>query len=70
MQKRLASQVPIGALLSGGIDSSGVAALAAMHSKERLQTFTIVIEELPNEYAKYARLVADYIGSIHHEVKV
>jgi asparagine synthase (glutamine-hydrolysing) len=70
VQKRLASKVQIGALLSGGIDSSGVAALAAMHSKERLQTFTIMIEELPNEDAKYGRLVAEYIGSIHHEVKV
>jgi asparagine synthase (glutamine-hydrolysing) len=70
VQKRLADQIPVGVLLSGGIDSSGIAALAALNTSARIQTFTIMIEGLPNEDIKYARIVADYIGSIHHEISI
>jgi asparagine synthase (glutamine-hydrolysing) len=70
VKKRLAAQVPVGVLLSGGVDSSGIAALASRHTTSRIHTFTIMIEGLPNEDAKCARVVADHIGSIHHEIKV
>jgi asparagine synthase (glutamine-hydrolysing) len=63
-----ASDVPIGVLLSGGIDSSAVAALAC-RGRERLQTFTIGFDQAPEiGELKQARAVAKRIGSDHHEV--
>lgn len=70
VRKRLISRVPIGALLSGGIDSSGIAALAARNYAGELETFTLVIEGLDTEDDYYARIVANHIGSKHHEVSV
>lgn len=69
--KRLDSDVPLGFLLSGGLDSSLVCAIAAKHLKERgkgpIITFAIGMESDAIDL-KYAKQVADYIGSIHHEV--
>lgn len=64
--KRLActSTCEIGACLSGGLDSSLVAAIAAKHMK-RLHTYSIGMEGSPD--LEHARLVAAHIGSIHHE---
>ncbi|WP_413740350.1 asparagine synthase (glutamine-hydrolyzing) [Sodalis sp. RH14] len=70
VKKRLSSKVPIGCLLSGGIDSSGIAVLASKYSKEPLETFTCLIEGLENEDARHAKKVATLIGSKHHEIKV
>jgi len=69
VRKRLLSDRPIGALLSGGLDSSLVAALAAkMLRKEgkQIHTFSIGLGESPDILA--ARKVATFIGSIHHEI--
>lgn len=68
VQTRLKSDVPIGCLLSGGLDSSGVAALAASMSSSPIKTFTLKIDGLPNDDIKYAKIVADKIGSEHHEI--
>lgn len=62
--KRLMSDVPVGAFLSGGLDSSLIAAIARQHVDE-LHTFAVGIEGAPDVAA--ARLVAQHIGSIHHE---
>jgi len=69
VRKRLLSDRPIGALLSGGVDSSLVAAIVAREiSPKKLQTFSIGFAGSPD--LKYARMVADKIKSIHHEIVV
>lgn len=65
--KRLDADVPIGFLLSGGLDSSLVCAIAAKHSNQPLETFAIGLDYNPIDL-KYAKQMADYIGSKHHEV--
>lgn len=71
VKKRLLSDRPIGALLSGGLDSSLVAAIASrelrLHNK-KLHTFSIGMPGSTD--LKYARMVADFIKSEHHEVVV
>lgn len=62
--KRLMSDVPVGAFLSGGLDSSLIAAIARQHLPA-LHTFAVGIEGSPDIVA--ARQVAAHIGSIHHE---
>ncbi|MBR6250369.1 MAG: asparagine synthase B [Bacteroidales bacterium] len=67
VEKRLQSDVPVGFLLSGGLDSSLVCAIAARMTKHPIKTFAIGIEDGPID-TKYARRVADYLGSDHTEV--
>lgn len=62
--KRLMSDVPLGAFLSGGLDSSIIAAVARSHMEE-LHTFSVGFEGSPDLEA--ARMVAQHIDSIHHE---
>lgn len=63
---RLISDVPVGVLLSGGVDSGLVAAVAAQESKHRLQTFSIGFEEAQFNEAPFAEQVAQALGSEHH----
>lgn len=67
---RLMSEVPLGAFLSGGIDSSAVVAAMAEATTEPLQTFSIGFEDPDFDELKYARLVADRFGTDHHEFQV
>lgn len=67
VEKRLVADAKIGFLLSGGLDSSLVCAIAAKKSKEPIKTFAIGMREDAIDL-KYARQVADYIGSDHTEV--
>lgn len=62
---RLVSDVPLGVFLSGGIDSSTIAALAARHGA--LETFSIGFREKSFDETDHARSVAAFIGSHHHE---
>lgn len=65
--KRIDSDAPIGYLLSGGLDSSLVCAIAARHSDKPIKTFAIGMSKDAIDL-KYAREVADFIGSDHTEV--
>lgn len=67
VEKRLCADAPVGFLLSGGLDSSLVCAIAAKKLDRPIKTFAIGFEEQPIDL-KYAREVANHIGSDHHEV--
>jgi asparagine synthase (glutamine-hydrolysing) len=70
VQAHLLSDVPVGVLLSGGVDSAVLAALAAQETPEPVHTFTIGFAERSFDERDDARLVAERYGTAHHELLV
>jgi asparagine synthase (glutamine-hydrolysing) len=75
VRSHLMSDVPLGVFLSGGLDSSAIAALTARIRGDRIQTFAVGYGARGNEEEKFselgfAREVAQHIGSEHHEVRL
>src|SRR5262249_52635887 len=70
VRSHLMSDVPLGLFLSGGIDSTGIAALMAPLVRERIRTFAVGFEEPEASELGYARLAARAVGAKHSEVLV
>ena len=70
VQSHLMSDVPLGVFLSGGIDSSAVAALMTKLRRAPVETFSVGYAEDQYSELPYARVVSEHLKSIHHEVLV
>jgi asparagine synthase (glutamine-hydrolysing) len=68
VSEHLVADVPVGILLSGGLDSSLIAALAAR--RQSIQTFTMGFADSAVDESPHARRVSDHIGSNHHELQI
>jgi asparagine synthase (glutamine-hydrolysing) len=70
VQTHLISDVPLGIFLSGGIDSSAVAALAVRSASASVRTFNIGFDEAAYDESGHARAVAQALGTEHHEMRL
>lgn len=70
VERRMLSDVPLGTFLSGGIDSSLVTAVAQELSARPIQSFSIGFKESTSDESKYAKRVADHLGTAHQALMV
>ncbi|GAB5539354.1 MAG: asparagine synthase (glutamine-hydrolyzing) [Salibacteraceae bacterium] len=70
VERRLVADVPLGAFLSGGIDSSLIVGIASERLGKSIDTFNVAFAEAEFSEAKYARLVAKRFNTNHHEIQL
>ncbi|MDA8612539.1 asparagine synthase (glutamine-hydrolyzing) [Candidatus Pelagibacter bacterium] len=70
VKKQMVSDVPLGVFLSGGIDSTTIAALMQLQSNKPIKTFTIGFDEGDYDEAKYAKRIAKHLGTNHTELYI
>jgi asparagine synthase (glutamine-hydrolysing) len=70
VKRRLISDVPLGIFLSGGIDSSAIAALAQQEAPGKVKTFSIGFEDPSFDESNYASLVSKFLGTEHFEQRM
>jgi asparagine synthase (glutamine-hydrolysing) len=70
VRRRLIADVPLGTLLSGGLDSSSITAVAAALSPNRVPSFTVRYDGLPLDEGVYASAAAQKAGVDHHELRI
>lgn len=70
VERRLIADVPFGAFLSGGIDSSAIVGLMSKVSTEKVKTFSVTFDESEFSESKYAQLIAKKFNTDHHEIKL
>jgi asparagine synthase (glutamine-hydrolysing) len=68
--RRLVADVPVGTLLSGGLDSSAVSACAQKESATPISTFSVGFEQKSYDESAHAAFVAKHLGTRHHEISV
>lgn len=70
VSRRLVSDVPFGAFLSGGIDSSAIVGAMSSVSDQKIDTFSVTFAEEAFSEAKYAKIIAKKFNTSHHEIKL
>jgi asparagine synthase (glutamine-hydrolysing) len=70
VEKRLVSDVPFGAFLSGGIDSSIIVGLMTKNREQKVETFSVVFKENEFSEAEYAREISEKFNTNHHEIEL
>lgn len=68
VERRLIADVPFGAFLSGGIDSSAIVGLMSQVQADKVKTFSVVFDEKDFSEAQYSQLIAKKFNTDHHEI--